>query len=67
MIDCKRFGIKGLMVAGVIAVMTQFLIQIPEAKRTGFKYKFIFDIKDKYIKKSLYLSAPVLVGVAITT
>lgn len=62
----SRFGIRGLMVAAVIAVISQFLIQIPEARKAGFRYKFIFDIKDEYIKKALYLSIPVLIGVAIT-
>lgn len=61
----SKFGIKGLMVAAVIAVGSQFVIQIPEARSSGFKYKFILDIKDKYIRKVLYLSLPVLVGVAI--
>lgn len=59
------FGIKGLMIAAVIAVVSQLLIQIPEAINTGFKYKFICDFKDQYIRKVLYLSLPVLVGVAI--
>ena len=59
------FGIKGLMVAAVIAVASQFLIQLPAAKKTGYKYEFKFDLKDKYIKKVLLLSLPVLVGVAI--
>ena len=61
----SRFGIEGLMIAGVLAVFSQLLIQIPEAKLSGFKYKFIFDLKDKYIRKVLYLSLPVLIGVAI--
>lgn len=61
----SRFGVKGLMVAVVIGTFLQILIQLPETKATGFKYKFIFDIKDKYIKKVLYLSMPVLIGVAI--
>lgn len=61
----STFGIKGLMVAAVIAVMSQLLIQIPEARMAGFRYKFVFDIKDKYIRKVLYLSVPVLIGVAI--
>jgi len=61
----SRFGIKGLMVAGVFAVMLQLLIQIPEARKAGFRYKFIFDINDKFIRKALYLSLPVLIGVAI--
>lgn len=61
----SKFGIKGLMVAGVVAVFSQLLVQIPEAKVTGYKYKFIFNLKDMYIRKVLYLSLPVLVGVTI--
>ena len=59
------FRIKGLMVAAVLAVLSQLLIQLPETKKAGYKYKFVFDFKDKYIKKLLYLSLPVLIGVAI--
>lgn len=61
----SKFGIKGLMVAAVIAVVSQFLIQIPEARSSGYKYMFKFDLKDKYINKIILLSLPVLVGVAI--
>ena len=61
----SKFGIKGLMVASVIAVFSQILIQLPEAKRAGYKYKFIFNTRDKYIKKILYLSISVFIGVAI--
>lgn len=58
----SKFGIKGLMVASVIAVFSQILIQLPEAKRAGYKYKFIFNIKDKYIKKSFILAFLYLLG-----
>lgn len=61
----SSFGIKGLMVAAVLAVISQFLILLPEAKISGYKYSFKFDLRDKYIKKALYLSLPVLIGVAI--
>ncbi|MSU02122.1 murein biosynthesis integral membrane protein MurJ [Tissierella pigra] len=61
----SNFGIKGFMITTVIAVISQLLIQIPEARKTGYRYKFVFDLKDEYIKKVLYLSIPVLIGVAI--
>lgn len=61
----SKFGIKGLMVTAVIAVGSQFLIQIPEARISGYKYIFKFNLKDKYIKKVILLSFPVLIGVAI--
>ena len=59
------FGIKGLMVAGVVAVFSKFVIQLPEARSAGYKYELKFDVRDKYIQKALLLSLPVLVGVAI--
>ncbi|WP_353095828.1 murein biosynthesis integral membrane protein MurJ [Tissierella praeacuta] len=61
----NKFGITGLMVAAVLAVASQFLIQIPEARVSEYRYKFKFDLKDKYVKKVILLSLPVLVGVAI--
>ena len=61
----SKFGITGLMVAAGLAVATQFLIQIPDARNTGYRYMFKFDIKDKYIKKVILLSLPVLMGVTI--
>lgn len=59
------YGIRGLMVAAVVAVLSQLLIQISEIKKSKYRYEPVFDIKDKYIRKALYLSLPVFVGVAI--
>lgn len=61
----KYFSIAGLMVALVVGTILQILLQIPEARALGFKYKPIFDLKDKYIKRMLYLSIPVLISVGI--
>jgi putative peptidoglycan lipid II flippase len=61
----NKFGIKGLMVVSVISVASQFIIQIPEVRHSGYKYMFIFDLKDRYITKVVLLSLPVFVGVAI--
>lgn len=65
MLFSSKFGIKGLMVASVLAALSQLLIQIPEARNAGYKYKFKVDLKDEYLKRILYLSMPVLFGVAI--
>lgn len=59
------FGIKGLMVASVLAALAQIFIQIPAAKKQGYKYRFKVDFKDRYIKKALLLTLPVMVGTAI--
>lgn len=60
-----KFGIKGLMVAAVIGTASQFLILIPEAIKIGYRYSFKLDLKDKYVNMVIYLSVPVLIGVAI--
>ena len=61
----SKYGIRGLMISAVIAVLSQFLIQIPSVIKLGYKYMLVFDLKDKYIKKIILLSIPVLIGVAI--
>ncbi|WP_352419468.1 murein biosynthesis integral membrane protein MurJ [Proteiniborus sp.] len=61
----SKFGIVGLMVASTIAVASQVIILIPDAIKSGFKYKLIFDFKDVYVKRILILSVPVLISVAI--
>lgn len=61
----QKLGVIGLMVTSVIASAAQWLIQIPAAKRLGFKYSLIVDLKDRYIEKALMLTAPVLLGSAV--
>lgn len=61
----SRFGIKGLMITAVIAVLSQLLILLPEAKLSDFKFACVFDLKDSYVHKAIFLSIPVLIGVAI--
>lgn len=59
------FGIKGLMVVAVLAMVSQLLILLPKSKSIGYRYEYIIDFKDKYIQKILFLSIPVLIGVGI--
>ncbi len=59
------FGIKGLMVTSVLAVASQFLIQLPGLIKTGYRYTPVFNLKDKYIDKILKLVPPVFIGVAV--
>lgn len=60
------FGIKGLMVTSVLAVGSQIILQIYGIRKVGFKYNFILDIKDKYVKKILYLIPPIIISVGIS-
>ncbi len=57
-----KFGLEGLMVAAVLATLGQVLIQIPSARRLGYRYSFEFNWKDKNLRKALFLAGPVLLG-----
>lgn len=59
------FGIKGLMLASVISVVSQFLIQIPSLKKSGYSYEWYLNVKDEYLVKMLHLVPPVLAAVLI--
>lgn len=60
------YGIKGLMVTSVLAVVAQFIIQIPGISKTGYKYKLVLDFKDRYVKKIVYLVPPILISTAVS-
>lgn len=59
------YGIEGLMVSIIFAVLSQLLVQIPGLRKTGYKYTFFIDLKNKYLKKLIYLVPPIFIGVAI--
>ena len=52
------FGIFGVAVGVILGAFLHFLIQIPSAINCGFKYKPIFNLKDKKIKETFFLMIP---------
>jgi putative peptidoglycan lipid II flippase len=60
-----KFGMEGLMATGIIAIFVQWLVLVPSTKRSGYKWSFQFDLKDKYLYKSIILTIPVLIGSSI--
>ena len=60
------YGAKGLSIAIVIAFFVQMLIHIPKYKELGYKYSFVFDIKDDSIQKIMKLIVPVLIGASVS-
>lgn len=58
-------NIYTLMLASVVASSTQFLIQVPAVRHQGFRYKVDADLNDVYIRKTLLLVFPVLIGSAV--
>lgn len=61
----QNYGIMGLMAATVLAELIMLTIQIPAVKKLAFKYRFIVDFRDTYIKKALLSTLPVIIGTAI--
>lgn len=55
-------GVVGLTVVTVIGMALRTIAQIPFLLKHGFKFKMIFDIKDKRVRKMITLVLPVLIG-----
>ncbi|MCH1967140.1 murein biosynthesis integral membrane protein MurJ [Paraclostridium sordellii] len=55
-----------LAIGGLLGMVSQFLFQIPFAIKKGYKFKPIINLKDKYLKKMLWLVLPVFIGVAVS-
>ncbi|AQU80216.1 murein biosynthesis integral membrane protein MurJ [Planococcus faecalis] len=49
----------------VIALASQFFIYIPALYKKGFKYKYIFNLKDPDTKKMAYLALPAILGASV--
>ncbi len=61
----KKTSILVLAIGSVVATISQLVLLIPFIYKEGYRYKFVLDIKDKYIKKMLYLVLPVVIGVSV--
>ena len=48
----------------LLAMISQVIFQLPFAFKQGYRYKFYINVKDKYIKKIIWLVAPVFIGIA---
>ncbi len=60
-----KINIYILPIGTLISMFSQLLFQLPFAYKKGYKYKPILNIKDKYVKKMIWLVGPVFIGVAV--
>ncbi|NLK63270.1 MAG: murein biosynthesis integral membrane protein MurJ [Fusobacteria bacterium] len=60
------FGVKGLMIAFVIATGSQIFLQIYSINKFKFKYSLYINLKSNYIKKIMYLIPGILLSIGIT-
>lgn len=59
----KRIGIYALGISFLFSGIFQVLIQLPSFLKILKNYKFIFDYKNKEIKKFIYIMVPTLIGI----
>lgn len=59
-----RLGIYGLAVGTLIGAFAQFLIQIPTARKHGWRYSFSLDWKDSGVQEILWLVTPFILSAA---
>jgi len=57
------WGIEGVAWATVLAIASQFFIQMPVLVKMGIRYRPVFDLRHPGLKKMAVLVLPVLVGV----
>lgn len=60
-----KFGIHGIAIFMLIAWILQVLIQLPYAKKEGFKFEKILNLKDENIRKIVRLAIPIVISTAV--
>lgn len=58
-------GIHGVAICMVVAWLLQLVVQLPFARKFGFKFTRKIDFKDPNIKKVFLLSIPILISTAV--
>ncbi|MGO1368552.1 murein biosynthesis integral membrane protein MurJ [Senegalia sp. (in: firmicutes)] len=61
----SKSDIMILSVGSVIATASALLILLPSIYTNGYKYNLVLNLKDKYLRKLIYLSMPVIIGVSV--
>lgn len=54
-----------LAIGNVAAIVIQFLILLYFSYRKGFRYQFIFNLKDQHIQNMVFLAIPVIIGSSV--
>lgn len=60
-----KYGIKGFAIATVIGFFVQLVINIPKYKKLGYKYRPVFDVKDKDVFQMFKLMIPVVISTSV--
>ncbi|EFI41499.1 murein biosynthesis integral membrane protein MurJ [Peptoniphilus sp. oral taxon 386] len=58
-------GIVGLTIASVVGILAQVIFLLPDSFKAGYRPKFVFNLKDKYVNEALLLAVPILISTAV--
>lgn len=58
-------GVYGLALGVVLGSFLHFIIQIPSVFFSGFAWRAVFDLKDKYFQKIFFLMVPRTIGLVV--
>ncbi|MCX8095303.1 MAG: murein biosynthesis integral membrane protein MurJ [Caldisericia bacterium] len=58
----KFYGPYAIIYGSMVGAILQLLIQVPFAIKKGWKYKFLFNLKNPYVKKIGILAVPILIN-----
>ncbi|MED4351105.1 murein biosynthesis integral membrane protein MurJ [Schinkia azotoformans] len=60
-----KTNVMVLSIGSVVAFLSQIILVIPFLSKHGYKYDTVIDVKDKYIKKMIKISLPVVLGLSV--
>lgn len=61
-----HYGIVGVACGVVLGACAHFLVQVPTLWSVGYRPQFVFNPRDPYFRKILYLMLPVTLGLGLT-
>ncbi|MDO5302122.1 MAG: murein biosynthesis integral membrane protein MurJ [Tissierellia bacterium] len=59
------YGIRGLTVVSVLAVVAEFIAVYMGSHHIGFRFRPVLDIADKYTRQTLLLAIPAIITVSV--
>lgn len=62
----KRFGIYGMAIGVVAGAIANFLVQVPDFRRVGKKFRFRLNTKNSGYRKMIGLMIPSIIGLSIS-
>lgn len=61
----NKFGLEGLMITGLIAVIGQIVVLVSAMKKGGYKYSFKYHYKSRTLQRLISFLIPISIGMGI--